>query len=70
MNKEMDEYLRLTFIQLINDEWTELATNLATSKSIEDAYEIYQQFELRIYNLNRYIELRIKHAEEIVHAQI
>jgi hypothetical protein len=65
MHKEMNEFLRLTYIQMLCDEWAYVCPKLQATKSIEEAYEIYQDYELRIFNLNRYIELRIKHGMEL-----
>ena len=70
MNKEMDEFLRLTFIQMLCDEWSLTIPKLQASKSIKEAYEIYQSQDLRIYNLNRYMELRINNSEDIEDATI
>ena len=70
MHKEMNEYLRLTFIQMLCDEWACTCPRLQASKNVEEAFEIYQDYELRIFNLNRYIELRIKHGMELEDATI
>ena len=65
MQKEMNEFLRLTYVQMLCDEWTFVCPKLHASTSVEEAHEIYQDYELRIFNLNRYIDLRIKHGMEI-----
>lgn len=64
MNREMSEFLRLTYVQILCDEWTYVWPKLQTSKNVKEAHEIYQDFELRLFNLNRYIELRITHGME------
>jgi hypothetical protein len=70
MDKELNDYLRLTFVQTLMDEWKDLCPRLNSAKSMEEAYEIYEDYELRVHNLTRYFYLRIKHDKEREDAKI
>lgn len=70
MEKELNDYLRLTFVQVLSDEWKEMYPKLITSKSLKDAYEIYEDYELRTHNWTNYFRLRINNDKELEDAKI
>lgn len=70
MEKELNDYLRLTFVQVLADEWKEMYPKLIASKTLSAAYEIYEDYEIRTHNWNNYFRLRIKNDKDIEDAKI
>jgi len=56
---EMDEYLRMAFMQIMCDEWKAMCSKALQGKNLEETFRAYEEYELKIYNLTNYIRLHI-----------
>ena len=64
MDTELSDYYKFTFVQVICDELKELMPALIASKTLNDAYNVYEDYEVRMHNWTNFFRLRLKKEDK------